>query len=57
MKKMSLELFRKRELQTAEQKRVNYKQVEMKENDDRDDVDQEAKCSTRQEQNDRKTCL
>ena len=40
-----------------EQKQVNYKQVQTKDNDEKADVDQEAKCSTRQEQNDRKTCL
>ena len=40
-----------------EQKQVNYKQVETEENGEKADVDQAAKCSTRQEQNDRKTCL
>ena len=56
MKKMSLVLFLEKENQ-KEQKQVKYKQVETKANDERDDIDQEAKCSTRQEQNDRKTCL
>ena len=56
MKKMSLELFLEKENQ-KEQKQANYKQVETKDDDDKADVDQEAKCSTRQEQNDRKTCL
>ena len=55
MKKMSLELFRKRELK--KQKQVNYKWVDTKDNDEKADVDQEAKCSTRREQNNRKTCL
>ncbi len=32
-----------------EQKQVNYKQVETKDDDKKADVDQEAKCSTRQE--------
>ena len=40
-----------------EQKQVNYKQVETKDGDEKADVDQEEKCSTRQEQNERKTCL
>ena len=54
MKKMSLELFLEKENQ-KEQKQVNYKQVETKDGDKKADVDQEAKCSTRQEQSDRKT--
>ena len=45
MKQMSLELLGKESLK--EQKRVNYKQVEMKENDEKFDVDLEAKCSTK----------
>ena len=36
---------------------MNYKQVVTKDDDEKADVDQEAKCSTRQEQNDIKTCL
>ena len=40
-----------------EQKQVNYKQVVPKDDDKKADVDQEVKCPTRQEQNDRKTCL
>ena len=55
MKKMSLELFY-RETQN-ERKQMNYRWVETKKNDEKNDVDREAKCSTRQEQNDRKTCL
>ena len=57
MKKMSLELFLKKESQTEQIKEVNYKLVEVKENDEKADVDQEEKCSTRQELNDRKTYL
>ena len=57
MKKTSLELFfRKKEIQ-KEQEQMNYTQIEMKKNDEKADVDQEAKCSTRQEQNERKACL
>ena len=64
MKKMSLELFfsalssslLEKENQ-KEQKQVNYKNVETEKNNEKADVDQEAKCSTRQEQNDRKACL
>ena len=56
MKKMSLELFLEKESK-KEQKLMSYKQVEMKDDDEKADVNQEAKCSTRQEQNDRKTCL
>ena len=55
MKKMSLELFLEKENQ-KEQKQVKYKQVETMEKYEKADVDREAKCSTRQEQND-KTCL
>ena len=40
-----------------ERKQVNYKLVETNKNDEKADVDQETKCSTRQEQNDKKTCL
>ena len=40
-----------------EQEHVNEKQVETKDDDEKADVDQEVKCSTRQEQHDRKTCL
>ena len=58
MKKMSLKLFqKKRTRKSKEQKRVNYKQVETKYDDEKADVDQEAKCSTRQKQDDKKTCL
>ena len=52
MKKMSLQPFLEKESK-KEQKQVNYKQVETKDDDKKADVDQEAKCSTRQEQNDR----
>ena len=41
MKKMSLELFLEKE-NYKEQKLVNYKQVETKENDEKADVDREA---------------
>ena len=51
MKKRNLELFKTKRAQ------VNYKKVETKENDEKADVYREAKCFTRQEQNDRKTCL
>ena len=58
MKKMSRELFIKREQERAEQKKLNYKQVnETKQNDKKADVDVEVKCFTRQGHNDRKTCL
>ena len=40
-----------------EQTQVNYKQVETKDDDEKADVDQEAKQSTKQEQNNSKTCL
>ena len=56
MKKMSLKLFLEKESK-KEQKQVNYEQVETKNDDEKADVDQEAMCSTRWEQNDRKTCL
>ena len=46
--------FRKSELERAE---AGDKQIVTKQNDEKADVDREAKCSTRQEQNDRKTCL
>ena len=56
MKKMSLKFFIEKESK-KEQKQVNYKQIETKDDDEKADVDWEAKCSTGQEQNDRKTCL
>ena len=56
MKKMSLEFFNIES--KKQQKQVNYKQVETMDDDEKADVDQEAKyCSTRREQNDRKTCV
>ena len=51
MEKMSRELCLEKENQ-KEQKQVNYKQDETKDDDEKADVDQEAKCSIRQEQND-----
>ena len=42
-----MSFFRNRE---KEQKLVDFKQVETKQNDEKADVDREAKCSTRQEQ-------
>ena len=55
MKKMSLKLFSEKESKN-EQKQVNHKQIQTKDDVEKADVDQEAKCSTRQKQNDEKTC-